>query len=299
MLVEIYAAVRILATLLAFDFMFPPPAFRQGISSLPEIRLVSLLVIAVKLYHPFDSFPKYAENLTESGVLTMDWDVWIQAQKDNGSHSTNERRLGRGNGIAVTEEDVFSMSGRQLDEYLDWYEKTWIDEERASHALPQQLLDMFPTGRLNGPPALTKDNSDGPVEAWTATSQKLHAAQNSLRMRGVTSGNTEAATAEPVQRIGSLYKHYRSEDDLPPAGRAFYETVARAAGIKVATLVKVVFQTEGKLHVWREQQVKSERADDSMQVPQDLAEDVVVSEEVSGDSKDEDDGEEGLGMRRH
>lgn len=291
MLVEIYAAVRILAALLAFDFMFPPPAFRQEISSLPEIRLVSLLIIAVKLYHPFDSLPKYAKSLTESGVLTMDWGVWIQAQKNNGSHSTIEGRLACGNEIAVTEEDVFSMSGRQLDEYLDWYEKTWIDEERASHALPQQLLDMFPTGRLDGAPALTKENCDGPMEAWTGTSRKLHAAQNSLRMRGVTSSNTEAATEEPVQRIGCLYKHYRSEDDLPPAGRAFYETVARAAGIKLATLVKVVFQTERKLHVWREQQMKREWADDSMQVPQDLAEDVVVSEEVSGDSKDEDDGE--------
>lgn len=283
-----------MASLLAFDFTFPPPAFRQHIASLPEIRLVSLLVIAVKLYHPFDSFPRYSKKLTESGILTVDWNIWIEAHKEHDSHSTTEGTIGRGNEIAVTEEDVFAMSGKQLDEYLDWYEKTWIDEERASHTLPQQLLDMFPTGRLDGPPPLTKDNSDGRMEAGMAISQKLHAVQNGLRMRGVISGKTEAATDEPVRRIGSLYKHYRSEDDLPPAGRAFYEAVARVAGIKVATLVKVVFQTERKLHVWRAQQVKSQWAEDSMQVPQDLVEDVVVSKEVSGDSNDEDDDEGGL-----
>lgn len=290
MLVEIYAAVRGLASLLAFDFNFPPPAFRQHISSLPEIRLVSLLVIAVKLYHPFDSFPRYTKKLTESGILTVDWNIWVEAQKEHDdSHSTTDGRLGRGNEIAVTEEDVFNMSGRQLDEYLDWYEKTWIDEERASHALPQQLLDMFPLGRLDRPPPLTKDNSDEHMEAGTALSQRLHAVQNGLRMRGVVAGETETAAEEPVRRVGSFYKHYRSEDDLPPAARAFYEAVARVAGIKVTTLVKAVFQTERKLHVWREQQVKGEG-------PQDLAEGIVVSEEVSGVSKDEDDDDDEGGL---
>lgn len=294
MLVETYAAVRTMASLLAFDFTFPPPASRQHISSLPEIRLVSLLVIAVKLYHPFDSLPRYTKGLTESGVLTVDWDVWIRAQKEYDSHSTTKGSLGRGKEMAVTEDDVFTMSGKQLDEYLDWYEKTWIDEERASHALPQQLLDMFPTGRLGGPSPFTNDYSDGHLEAGTAIDQKLQAGQNSLRMRGVVSSDTEAATEEPVRRIGSFYKHYRSIDDLPPAGRAFYEAVARLAAISVATLVKVVFQTERKLHVWREQRVKRERADDSMQHSQDLVVDMVVSEDVSDDSNDKDDALAGL-----
>ena len=281
--------VRTLASLLAFDFTFPPPAFRQRMSSLPEICLVSLLVIAVKLYHPFDSLPRYAKKLTELGMLTVDWDVWIQAQKDHSCHPTTEGSLGRGNEIAVTEDDVFSMSGKQLDDYLDWYEKTWVEEERASHALPQQLLDMFPTGRLDGPTPLTNENRNEISEAETAISQKLHAVQNSLKMRGIVSTETEAGTERPIRRIGSLYKHYRSEEDLPPAGRAFYEAVARLAGVTVATLVEVVFQTERKLHSWRQQQVKREWAEDSMQVPQELAGEVVVSEGVSGEANDEDD----------
>ena len=225
----------------------------------------------------------------------MDWDVWVRTQKNHDSHSTTEGSLGRGNEIAVTEEDVFTMSGNQLDEYLDWYEKTWIDEERASHALPQQLLDMFPTGRLDGSTPFTNENPEELVEAGAAIDEKLHAVQGSLKMRGVVSSDTEAATEGPIRRIGSFYKHYRSEDDLPPAGRAFYEAVARLAGVTVTTLVKVVFQTERKLHVWREQKVKKEWADDSMQASQDLMDDVVVGEEdISGDSNDEDDALEGL-----
>ena len=283
-LVGIYAAVRSLSSLLAFDFTFPPP---ESISSLPEIRLASLLVIAVKLYHPFDSLPRYVKRLTETAILTVDWDIWRQTQKDYDSQPTADGKLGRGSEIAITEDDVFSMSGKQLDGYLDWYEKTWIDEARASQALPQQLLDMFPTRRLDGPTPSTDDSQHGPEEAETAITNKLHAVQSRLEMRGVVSSEIELAKEESVRRIGSSYKHYRRENDLPPAVRVFYEAMARVVGVTVATLVKAVFRTEREIQKWREQQLKREGPDDPTRVSQDQVEDLGRIEEGSDESTGE------------
>ena len=36
--------------------------------------------------------------------------------------------LNRGEEIKVTEADVMKMSGNKMDDYLDWYQRTWIDD---------------------------------------------------------------------------------------------------------------------------------------------------------------------------
>jgi RNA polymerase I-specific transcription initiation factor RRN7 len=36
--------------------------------------------------------------------------------------------LRRGDEIKVTDEDVLSMGPRKIDDYLDWYQRTWMDD---------------------------------------------------------------------------------------------------------------------------------------------------------------------------
>lgn len=36
--------------------------------------------------------------------------------------------LKRGEEIKITDADVMKMSGKQMDDYLDWYQRTWIDD---------------------------------------------------------------------------------------------------------------------------------------------------------------------------
>lgn len=36
--------------------------------------------------------------------------------------------LRRGEEIKITDADVMKMSGKQMDDYLDWYQRTWIDD---------------------------------------------------------------------------------------------------------------------------------------------------------------------------
>jgi RNA polymerase I-specific transcription initiation factor RRN7 len=36
--------------------------------------------------------------------------------------------LKRGEEIRITDSDVMNMSGKQMDDYLDWYQQTWVDD---------------------------------------------------------------------------------------------------------------------------------------------------------------------------
>ena len=257
-LVELYIIVRRLALFLEVDFTFPRPSSRQRKSSLPEIQLVSLLVIAVKLYHPFDSHPTYSRTLTELGTLRIDWDSWDQSQTEYATRHTSAGKLGRGNEIKVNENDIMEMSGEQLDEYLDWYEKTWIKEDSQQYSarrIPQPLLDMFPTGRPDGSLA-TKVDFDQEIEAdQIVLDQKLNFAVGSLEFRGIVSEESAESSENSVRRIGSFYKRYRNVEDLSPQARSFYEAAARSVGISLSTLILAVFQTERKLETLGKREV--------------------------------------------
>ena len=248
LLVEIYTAVRQLSSLFACDFAFPTPQLRKTFSSLPEIQLISLLVIATKLYHPFDSLDRYTATPTEPGTLSIDWDTWCQAQQDYDSRLTSDGKLERGKALTLSEEDVFTMTGNQLDHYLDWYQQTWLDSDSQSHhpkRLPPQLLDMFPTGTLP-PPQQTSTQESQADQA--ALAQKLQIVQASLKQRGMISEASAAkATTEPVRRIGSAYKRYRGVGELEGRARTFYEAVAGAVGVSLGVLVRAVGAWERRM----------------------------------------------------
>ena len=170
-------------------------------------------------------------------------------------------RLGRGKEISVNENDIMKMSGEQIDEYLDWSEKTWVDESQESrgHDLPKQLLDMFPTGRLNGSiPVRISFGEEAEIEKLFVD-EKLMAVQGHLRVRSVISEKHETESNKVVRRIGSFYKRYREIEDLPPHAKLFYETAATLISTSLAVLVQAVLHIEAKLQYWRMKQLKDEQ----------------------------------------
>ena len=287
---EIYTASQRIANLLSISFTFPTFGGKQATSAFPEVQLIAVLVIAVKLYHPFDSVHRCATTLTDPGVMTIDWDVWSEQQTKFEGRLTSGGKLGRGNEIKVTEQEVLDMTADQIDEYLDWYERTWVEEgnqEQKKHGLPTQILDMFPTGRLDGSSAPTVD-----LEAMISAEQdgldlKLKAVQGSLKLREIVSKEKEGKSKVPVQRIGAFYKRYKKAEDLPPHAKTFYEAAANLIGVSLATLILAVLQTEQKLLNYRERRIKegnasdaSENEDESSKSPRYTNEDAVNATET-------------------
>lgn len=258
-LVDTYTAVHHMSSMLGIDFCFPKHGSRQKRSNLPEIRLMALLVIAVKMYYPFDSQDRHPRSQLDVAVLHVDWDKWGELQEQHDRRLTLNGEIGRGNEMLVTEQDVMNMSGEQLDEYLDWYEKTWINEEDDNHnkkGLPKQLLNMFLTSQTNGLlVAAVKFDAEKRAEE-ESLDEKLRKIQGRLKLRPVVSAEREGNSREALRRLGSLYKRYRKIEDLPPQAKRFHETAASLLGVSMTTLFMAVRQMEVKLLVWRAKRLK-------------------------------------------
>jgi RNA polymerase I-specific transcription initiation factor RRN7 len=122
--VEIYPAVRRLATMLEIDFSYPRLDEKQyGIMACPEIQLMSLIVICTKLSQPFDNIPRYPDNDSDPTIARIDWSRWSTTMTEK-----LHRDLKRGEEIKVKDFDVWDMNAKKMDDYLDWYQRTWIDD---------------------------------------------------------------------------------------------------------------------------------------------------------------------------
>lgn len=246
-----------MSRLLSSTFTFPLPGSRQQISSLPELELMCLLVIAVKLYHPFDDLPRHVRSLADSAASRVDWETWVDARSSH--QATGQTHLERGSEINVTEQDVMNMTGEQLDQYMDWAERFLVDEPRAEEkprALPKQLLDMFPIGRPpDGPSPTPYDYDQEAAEEQEKADKCLKMIMSKLRLRAVEGS---VGVDENPTPIGSFYKRFRTVEDLPPHAKAFHEAVAEAVGVRLKTLLIAVGQVERKLIKWREAKVKAD-----------------------------------------
>lgn len=110
--------------MLDLDFVYP--CSRKGGHrkiEYAEIRLMSLIVIATKLSQPFDSINRYTESESDPNTVQINWSKWAQTIVEPPSDG-----LKRGQEIHVTDADVFGMSEKQIDDYLDFYQRTWSDD---------------------------------------------------------------------------------------------------------------------------------------------------------------------------
>jgi RNA polymerase I-specific transcription initiation factor RRN7 len=109
--------------MLDIDFTYPALYLgREFDISYPEIQLISLIVVATKLGHPFDDVVRHPESESDPTTVKMDWSQWREIMVDK-----PQEGLKRGDEIQVEDADVASMTEKQMDHYLDWYQRTWVD----------------------------------------------------------------------------------------------------------------------------------------------------------------------------
>ncbi|KAB8232215.1 TFIIB-type zinc finger domain-containing protein [Aspergillus alliaceus] len=275
--IDVYSAVKRLQDLLGFSLEFPNSfAGRTRLLDLPEIQVITLIVISTKLLFPFDEIKRYPASAKEPTTQVIDWKLWAQEQRHYDSRETAGGRIGKGNEVLVNERDVFDMTPSQLDEYMDWYENSWLDNSRVANP----LSDLFPTG-----PASVDPQTAAPLEENNeeAISSMLKRVTQQLQPRKVI---LEDNTDTP--RPGSSYVRYKMESDLPETARSFYETAAKVAGISLSTLVRAVSQAEYKITRWLEDQRRIELYGDAAGMEfakfdssDDMGEDMTDSEDSS------------------
>lgn len=90
---------------------------------------MSLVIISTKLFYPFDDKNRYPQSLSDPAAQAVDWDNWVEIQGAFDLRRREGTRLGKGHEIETNEMDALTMAPSQLDDYMDWYEKMWIEKK--------------------------------------------------------------------------------------------------------------------------------------------------------------------------
>src|SRR5262249_27074675 len=132
--IEVYGMTQRLNTITNYGFSYPDAAdglfSRRQATSYPEAQLISLVVVATKLLFPFDSdsVKRYPKHPNDPTTMCMSWTSWLEAKStfDNSTPTVESNSLKPGAEITITDANILSMTDAQLDQYMDWYQRTWI-----------------------------------------------------------------------------------------------------------------------------------------------------------------------------
>jgi RNA polymerase I-specific transcription initiation factor RRN7 len=265
---EIYTATKWLAGQLFITFEWP--SLEKGLTSRreghwPDAKLMALVIIAVKLSYGLDRVKRKPEKNTDLLATQLPWPKWEKFLREgNDARHGNMHKEGAFGGksklqVDVMEADVFMMQDKDMDWYLDWYEKTWLgtNEEEGSgvknpNKLPQGLLNLFPTEKPEThdlPAAAAGEGTTTTEGEGEAPPPKTKEAKRDLQTRLVELN--EATIFEekgPGIRSGEEYLYFTTEEDLPSQLRTLMQAAADLLGIERKELMQVVTALDVQLY---------------------------------------------------
>jgi RNA polymerase I-specific transcription initiation factor RRN7 len=275
---EIYPAVKNLNKIINFTFKYSlgsDSRVRRNATSHPEAQLMALVVVATKLIFPFDSdvMKRYPRSLNEPAAQRIDWKKWMELRKqrvpdaeatsaegDEGA-TRSKPPLQKGQEVEITDTDIFQMSAADLDQYMDWYQRTWIKSNDAEDNPNKEIQAMF---LLEPLPAEDprRDPEHEVEEAQLDIVREVHAAMKMNRIvseEDAAQLQLDSETPVEIKRPGEGYRLYPRVENLPETARAFYEAAAEAACMSVERVVNAVRQTETKIENWKREKKRAER----------------------------------------
>jgi RNA polymerase I-specific transcription initiation factor RRN7 len=281
---EVYATARRLNTIASYTFSYPDStspstetSARRHPTTYPEAQLMSLVVIATKLLFPFDSetIKRHPKDPNDPTTMRLDWSAWLDAKthfdndhKDDDA-SASPPDLKPGSEIEVTDDQILKMTDRQLDRYMDWYQRTWISTPASSDqqtqtdtSLDKAILDMFPLRDVAVPTKSREQHEHDMQQNQKRLTSRIQRVQASLLPRKAISQEEEDGKQIDILRPGAYYPRFRDVQDLDRAGvpvvRAFHEEAARAACLGLPPLLRAVNHSEEKVDRWLKDQRRRE-----------------------------------------
>lgn len=241
-IVEIYSATQKLRKLINDSFSYASTVNRrhQENKPYPEIRLLALMIISVKLFYPFDDSRQYPRSLTEPAAQNVQWPRWIEMHQTFEKGLREEVHSGHARNFGINENDALSMTGPEVDRYMDWYQRTWTKTDLEAEGAHREILNLFPLPRLSPEPQ--RGDTEQAFES-RVTAKLIQAHVFLVNNEAVSDGETEdheGGTSRPA----ALYKAWRAEEDLPPFAKAFIRIAADTIGVSMDALLLGVMQTE-------------------------------------------------------
>ena len=247
---DVFPAVQRLNSILRFDFKFEDFAgSRRKPTSHPEAQLMALLLVTTKLLFPFDtdSTPQHSQAHGDPAVPIIEWDSWVRAHKIFEGCGNDECKLRKGEEIQVQDQDVFGMSGMELDKYMDWYQKLWIKSDKMDEGINKELLAMFPLKDL---PSSSSTQEEETAFENAIADKVRHLIRESSTISCVIGGDAVKYDAK-MARPGADYQRAGDLNSLSPNAKAFYECAAKVACLSPRSLALALAQTERKIILWK------------------------------------------------
>ncbi|KAL7268566.1 hypothetical protein RUND412_008808 [Rhizina undulata] len=251
---EIYTATQRLASYLSITFTWNGLRPVKRVFDLPEAKLMSLVVIATKLLFSIDGIERTPWSNAEPAAIDLNWGAW-----DEFLRAGNDARrglLGRGHVVEgelevdVKEVDVFTMKDPELDRYMDWYEKTWV--EPGESKLTEQILNLFPISREK-----PEDREDAERESEDCgVESRLKSLHQNTEIRDAVPSEEENGN---VVRPGDQYLLYSASHELPVQLQTLLQAAADLLAIPRDDLGMVVKHLEIKFREMVREDRKKER----------------------------------------
>jgi RNA polymerase I-specific transcription initiation factor RRN7 len=256
---EIFTAVQELAQLTQSHFHYSSTKDtrrRQG-SAFPEIKLMSLLVISVKLLYPFDGAQRLPRSIQEPTTQKLDWMSWKRHQQEFGERPP-PASLARGSEIDVRDTDVFKMSRQELDSYMDWYQKTWVREPRpgTEGSVNREIRDMFPLHSLGQ--SVQQAQIQREQEVQNVATERARTTTASIKFQRPIADEEIINEGVDIKRPGEDYRSYRDEEHLPETAKTFFAVAAKTACTTVKNLIIAVLQIEARIAAWKRAKRRAE-----------------------------------------
>lgn len=275
--IEVYTVARRLNMITNYEFCYPDlttsaDSTRRQPTTYPEAQLISLVVTATKLLFPFDShtIKRYPKDPNDPTTLRMNWSAWVEAKAnfDNtASAADSSNSLRPGSEIHVTDNDIFEMTNHQLDQYMDWYQRTWIKGGTSQPGQSQEggidkdILDMFPLHELPSQVKTREQIQQAEEEEQIRLSTWIKRVQSSLLPRRAISAEEESDRGLDILRPGARYSRFRNPEDLSRGGKPvtiFHEEAAQTACLSVRALLMAVNRSEVKIELWQRERRRAE-----------------------------------------
>ncbi|KAF3041939.1 Pol I core factor CF [Didymella heteroderae] len=250
---EVYDYTLRLCRLLGYNFVLHQDGNKRlGVRHLPEAQLAGCLIICVRLLYPFDGEKRHPRLASEPTSAVMNWASWweqiqaARAQSEGGNGRFTIEKLTK-----LEEKDAFEMAPEQLDQYLDFYADTFLDDAEIQRTkdtddFRNAIYNMFP---IEGASTATAPNADKVSKHDDLVT--VRAVHSSMQTR-LAIPDDEVGTG--VLRPGRSFRVYKREQDLPEAARAFFEAVAKLAGLSMDMIMLAVSSMEARIEKCRRKQ---------------------------------------------
>ena len=256
----IYRVVHSLTELLSLPFAFPAER-KHYHPVLPETTLLALIVVAAKLLYPFDPEQPYvARSLTDISLLSLPWPVWSKAQQDYDRTTCSKQLFGKGSQMLAEERDAVAFSKNEMDEWMDWYTKTWLKGDSARNTkfgrhkprIPEAIMNMFsiefedPEAEVRAESLKQRIGKQNDMRR-EADDKRIQTVMEAMESRDIIDDDSRDKRSLSILRAGERYEVFVREEELYGYAKEFHERVAERGTISVHRLINAVLLVERRI----------------------------------------------------